>query len=478
MLPPRSTSAAALPNGQRSPRGIALLNRRNLTWPLSLALVGLVTSFVQTPLYESRATLLFPREAGVVSGMSGLSGLLSRAADGDANELMTLGLRLGRTPSSAYANAVFKGRVAAEQVVERCHLDKLWPASSHNDLVLALRARIRVVPRPLFGALDVSMRAPSAQQAHDILAAYIDAYRNYSARANLTSAKRLRVFLDSQVKLHQGRLAEAEQALVAFQSSHDAAWLNDEAGGHMAEQILSAESAASIELQMAEARAGAVQQGIERSTRAMQADVSFPPPTQDAAFEGLQYELTRARLKRDQLAISRTSENLELKAADLQVRTVEKQLAERLATLNKATSQALTRTQLEVSTNLTTAQARARAAHEQAQKQLTRLKGLSVPRMQLFELKRRFQTEETLTRLLNLELQKAMTQENLDSVDLEVLDPPDVPIRPVLPRKGLYTILGFLLGWGVVFLRWLATSHAKSNAAAAGPQNDRAGSTT
>ena len=70
-------------------------------------------------------------------------------------------------------------------------------------------------------------------------------------------------------------------------------------------------------------------------------------------------------------------------------------------------------------------------------------------------LQRNLATEQNIHQMLRMEYQKALIGEAKESMNLEVLDPPDVPLLPVWPRKSVYAFIGLVLGamagafWGL-----------------------------
>lgn len=419
---------------------------KRLLWlPFAFAAVGLLYAFIQRPVYESQSTIIFQRESGGAGLLAGLMGGRPDTGSG-AEFLSSLGINLARTPTSAYATAVFKSRTSAEEVVEHFHLQDLWHDRDREVAVARLEQSLSVTPHPKEPTLDLTFRCNDPQLAADILNRIIEDYRKYSTKAIVTSAKHVRLVLEEQVRVHRKKLDEIGHALVEFEQVHELAWLGDDAGGRIAEHVLSADSTAQVQLEQVQAKVAAIQAGLSDSTSALKSDSVFPAAAPDPILQSLQAELVRVRLRRDQLRISRTPANLELKAAELEVSNVQRLLAQHIAALGRATRESLLRPLVDARSSLKAAQAQAAATRTQLQKQIGRFKTSSGPHMEYLTLQRKYQIEELIERTLSIELQKALIQEAADSIDIEVLDPPNVPLRPVLPRKGLYAMIGLFIG--------------------------------
>jgi polysaccharide biosynthesis transport protein len=136
--------------------------------------------------------LTFGRDSFVVEGVAGQR----RAAYGTAVELDSIRFAVLQRPNARQVALLVLGREAA---------------------ISRLIAGLRVKPRLRTDIVDVSYSAPDPSRAQEVVNRVVDVFRAASAEAAQQQSKLRREFLEAQLKVNDSLLADARQALTAFQ---------------------------------------------------------------------------------------------------------------------------------------------------------------------------------------------------------------------------------------------------------------------
>lgn len=200
--------------------------------------VGLVYSFLTTPLYSATVRIQIDREAGkVVSGDSAAPSetgnndfqrtqhelLRSRAISERAVSTLGLDQKASAEASMGLFGAIFALFASAPSEEEQAATQERRRAQTVR------RVQGNVDIRPVRGSrlVDIVFTDPSPMQAASIANAYADAYVAANLDKRFEASAYAKVFLEDQIKQLKLRLEDAERALITFAESENMVQTND-----------------------------------------------------------------------------------------------------------------------------------------------------------------------------------------------------------------------------------------------------------
>lgn len=250
---------------------------------------GVLVSLVQSPVYRAQATLL-PEQSSSRSSLTYST----------VERLAYLPLS-SRSPQLFYAT-ILRSRAIAEVVSERLGLAE-WlevpgPLAKRERLAVSkLRRIVRVTEAATTtfyrggGLITVSVESDDPIRAADIANTYLFALDEHLTENAMTSASRLRRFLERRLEETNRELEEAQVNLQAFQEKHGAINIDEQAAATIqllseleAERvILSVDkvaqeerySAAHSSVRTLQAKIGALQEVIDRLTYSQEPRVPY-----------------------------------------------------------------------------------------------------------------------------------------------------------------------------------------------------------
>lgn len=209
-----------------------LFKRRGLILLFLLATVGATAlfTFSSPTVYEARAVLL-PETGGQED-----FGL--RAAMAQQFGVSVPGQKAD--PSTLFTN-VLKSRPFAERVAERFNLAEYAPPGGDGQGLVSVVAQRQAVAERLLAGVDVKVDARRGSAititvpwkdpivAAHLANTYVAELDRYNRQANVTKAKRLRLFLDDRLAQANRELTLAQQDLRSFQEQHKAISIAEQA---------------------------------------------------------------------------------------------------------------------------------------------------------------------------------------------------------------------------------------------------------
>ena len=202
---------------------------------------GFLSYFIMTKIYESKATVLAPKE----SGGAGTSLLAALAATGSRQ---ILGDLVPSTTSNRDAFvAILKSRTIAQDIVDKFNLKDYYKAKYTVDAIRALETatEIRVSKESV---ISVTVEDKDPKLAADIANAYITNLDRLFAKLGTTDASRQRIFVSERLEKTEKALRQAEEALRRFQETNRAIVIQEQAKSAIEEvakvkgQIVAAEA--------------------------------------------------------------------------------------------------------------------------------------------------------------------------------------------------------------------------------------------
>jgi uncharacterized protein involved in exopolysaccharide biosynthesis len=173
---------------------------------VSVFTAGFMSYFVMTKIYESRASILAPKE----SGGSGASLAAALAASGAAQFLG--GLIPGGGSSRDVFVAILKSRTMAQDLVERFNLKEYYKAKYTEDTIKGLQGATDISVSKE-GAISVKVEDKDPKLAADIANAYVTNLDRLFAKLGTTDASRQRAFITDRLEKTEKALRQAEDTL-------------------------------------------------------------------------------------------------------------------------------------------------------------------------------------------------------------------------------------------------------------------------
>jgi capsule polysaccharide export protein KpsE/RkpR len=183
---------------------------------------GFYSYFIMTKIYESKASILAPKESA-----SGAAGMVAALAASGANQF--LGNILPPTGSNRDVFvAILKSRTMAHDMVDRFKLTEYYKTKYTEDAIKGLQGATDISVSKE-GAISVTVEDKDPKLAADIANAYITNLDRLFAKLGTTDASRQRAFISDRLETTEKALRQAEEALKRFQESNKAIVVQEQA---------------------------------------------------------------------------------------------------------------------------------------------------------------------------------------------------------------------------------------------------------
>ncbi|MEH1767119.1 MAG: polysaccharide biosynthesis tyrosine autokinase [Nostoc sp.] len=265
-------------------------------WFLIAIIVGSVfgatafLTFIQKPIYEAQAKLLFNKE----SGLSSLTGA--------SEQLGQLGQLTGLTnlsnPLETEAEIIRSNPLIQKTITELQLKDKLGQPLEIDDLLRKLKVK------PIKGTdiLELSYRSTNPQQATAIINTLMSAYIANNVQVNRSEARAAREFLNKQLPGVEAKVKQGEAALRQFKEKYKVVALEVEAEEGIRSLDELSGQITQLQAQLVDARSssGALQNKLALNTKQAMALSSL------SQSRGVQEVLSQYQNVQDQLAVERS----------------------------------------------------------------------------------------------------------------------------------------------------------------------------
>ena len=198
----------------------------NLLWDhrrllFRVAVVALVLSatiaFLIPKRYESVARLMPPEQPSTGAAM--LAALAGHSLGGLAGFGNLAGLLGGRTSSAMFID-LLHSRTISDHIIDRFNLQHVYKKRYRIDTVKYLGHQTTVVDDKKSGVITITFSDTDPRRAQAITQAYLDELNSIVTRANTSSARREREFIEKRLVSVQAELQSAEKALSQFSSTN------------------------------------------------------------------------------------------------------------------------------------------------------------------------------------------------------------------------------------------------------------------
>ncbi|OUL37704.1 chain-length determining protein [Nostoc sp. T09] len=433
-----------------------ILKRR---WPVTTVVIGSVfgltalVTFLQKPVYESQAKLLFNKQSGV----SSLSGLSSQV--GELSGLTNLS-----NPVDTEAEVIRSNPIVQKTITSLNLKDK-------SGKLVSIERFLKVLKLKTIRGTDVmqlSYRSTNPQEAASVINSLMNYYLESNVRTNSAEARSAREFLNRQLPEVEKRVLKAEMALRRFKEKNRVVALDIEAkaGVEGLKDLLEEITTAQAELADANTRTRALQSQMALNT---QQAVELSTLSQSP---GIQQVLTDYQKTEDELAVARTRFSDEHPT----VINLDKKAAALRSQLEGRVSQTIGNSEFVPEQNLQIGKLKQNLTEELVKSEVNRLaitnrlaelrqvyivnqRRLDIlPRLeqQQLQLQRQLQVARLTYEQLSKQLQEVEVIENQNIGNARVISEalvPERPVSPVIPLNlALGGFLGILLGVGTGLL--------------------------
>ena len=208
--------------------GINLLDYWRVIWKYkwfigilcsSSVLAALIFGLLSPKIYESKATILLPKEGGGSGLLSvlGASGLMQQMGGISIPSL---------TPNRDIFISILKSRTMAQELVEQFKLKDYYKALHLEDAIGSLKGATKVAVSKE-GVISIKVEDRNPKLAADIANGYTDHLDRLMARFGTGTASNQRRFIREQLVKAEKGLNSAEETLRRFQERNRAILLGD-----------------------------------------------------------------------------------------------------------------------------------------------------------------------------------------------------------------------------------------------------------
>lgn len=174
--------------------------------PITAALAAFGISFLVTPTFTARTTLLPPQQQqSAAAAALGQLGALAGLAGGAGGV---------KTPADQYVALMQSARVG-DRLIDRYGLMKVYDAEFRFEARKELAGNARITAGKKDGLITIEFDDEDPKRAAAIANDYVDELRALNNELALTEAQQRRVFFEAQLKQTKDRLASAQQTLEA-----------------------------------------------------------------------------------------------------------------------------------------------------------------------------------------------------------------------------------------------------------------------
>jgi uncharacterized protein involved in exopolysaccharide biosynthesis len=176
-----------------------------LIGPVLIGLAALGISFLITPTFTARTSLLPPQQqqSSAIAALGQLGALAGLAGAGGGAL---------KSPSDQYV-ALLQSATVADRLIDEFKLLEVYDKKYRFEARKELAGNSRISSGKKDGLIVIEVDDDSPIRAADIANAYVAALRVLNSQLALTEAQQRRVFFEAQLKQTRDRLTSAQQAL-------------------------------------------------------------------------------------------------------------------------------------------------------------------------------------------------------------------------------------------------------------------------
>lgn len=192
--------------------------RKRAAWNLiAIVALGVLISVLLPSWYEARSSLLPPDESSEVSfflPMSPSPSFLPFSIPGLAS------------PSDLFA-AILESNTLMEEIVDRFDLQRVYKVKKKSDAIRKLRKHSEMDVTDE-GIVVVKVEDKDPERAARMAESFVEILDEFNREKRMTQGKRVRIFVEEQLREAEGALAGSEESLREFQEAHSTVELTEQ----------------------------------------------------------------------------------------------------------------------------------------------------------------------------------------------------------------------------------------------------------
>ncbi|MGC8889669.1 MAG: GumC family protein [bacterium] len=439
--------------------------RKRRNYIIILFIVAVLSAYVfskvSPKVYSAKAVILLPQ--GQETGISAqllqslpVGGLIGGVSGGSGSNYL----------------AILKSRSAAEYVVDRLKLEKLYRSESKQQAIDSLLKVVRINDTK-DNTIEITAEANTPKLAADIANTYIDALEYISSRFMLSSSQRERVFLEKRLTETKKLLEEAESKLKNFEERYKLVSIDDETKAlidNMA-NIQSQRELSQIELDAVNSQIVTLQKDLMAQARLLGKD----PLTITAISSDPNVKNWRDKLVEDESNLAVLLQDYgelhpKVIALKEEIEEIKRVIRSEIERFSNALGTLSTPDLFDLSVKRITLEARIQAMDGLIKNYEMKLEKLPELGLRLSRLTRDVKLQETIYATLSAQYEQAKISEARESLNIQVLDyavPPEKRSKPntvinILIAGVASLFLGIFLAFFLEFWENLKEELAKN----------------
>ncbi len=385
--------------------------------------------FVATPTYQSIALLRVKQSQSL--GDSILSSLPTGSA--------TATQQLMNTDSQ-----ILKSREVVIPVIEKTQ--KPDKAGVYPDYDAFVKGHITTTPVKDADIMQVAVTAPTAEEAQQMNQLLVKGFLNRLTDLSQSEKKTIRQFIEKRVVSAKRELTDAENKLQAYQSEHKIYSPTDQMKGLTDKISMIDKAKADNQLNLEQAQATLASTNSQLSSAGVSIAIS---PTIDK----YKTQLADLEAQKASYADKYTDEHPTMQALDQQIKTVQASLNTEIGNIvaqqapsSSPVQQGLLADKYKSEAMVAVAQSKAAALAKLDADTNKVIEQFPEKEKGYIQLQRDQDVAQEIYIMLAKRLEEAKVAEVMVPTEVQVVDNPTLPDKPIAPRKGLTLIIGFLLG--------------------------------
>jgi polysaccharide chain length determinant protein (PEP-CTERM system associated) len=424
-------------------------------WIITLAFVvtavaALIFSFLVSPIYEAKTTIMIEQDGGMQQSLFGVSGLMERETEIN-NQVEIL-------KSRTLAEEVLNWLRKTEEVEQFSLIRDLSQGATEDDAVQVLRDNLTIVPLRETDIIEIKYRAPSPREAAHIANAYANQYYQRDLELSRGEISEVRQFLKEQLVNIQDALELSEEQLRQFKEQEKVAALSEETEA-LVKQLAEFEgmyNEAATSRDASQKRLDYLRGELAKTRSTMVDDIT---QISSPLIQELRQEISNLEAIRAGFIAKGYDENfdkmVEIQSQIEKTKTKMKEEASKLVSRDLAPENPLVYSQdlvdriLSLQIEVSSLNAKAQALNDVVREYEAKLQSLPEKSLQLARLERAAKVNENIYLMMREKYEEARITEAGQMGMVRVIDRAKEPLYPIRPKKKLNLILGAIIGLGL-----------------------------
>jgi succinoglycan biosynthesis transport protein ExoP len=410
--------------------------------------IAFAAAMLWPPTYESKTTVQTRMSGSTMASADASSSAAAQAA-------ASIGLSMANPTTMTYVE-MMKSDTVLQPIIDG--LD--WPEKDKEFLTPELFARkyLKVESVKQTNLIRVYAQGRTPEEAQSIAQQVVDNFLTMMTTMNKETQNLLVKFLQERVENAKQEAGDASEKLAAYQKEHQLMSPDDQAKAVVEQMSKYDEAIGKMEVQQQAAQAG--YDSASAALGAQREGSQAYEISDNATVQEIRSQIVKKEVERADLLSKYTERHPAVQAVDQQInelhqrltREVNDTVASNAASLNPAQMKLL-QSQAEAQADAATAQASEKALRAQRDALVKDQQNFPDEMVEFLQLKEDAEIKHEVYTNLVKQCEQSRIQQAMDSMDIQVVDPPSMPFaeKPVWPRRKLMTGVGFLVGCVLAF---------------------------